>query len=150
HFSEMVVRADWTSLRHTLRTYTRLIVILTLPLTLGLVFFSEPLVRAIFERGAFTPHDTQLVARVQVCYALQVPLYTLGIMGVRLLSALGRNHTLMWISFLNLIVNIIGNYLLMRILGVAGIALSTSIVYAFSLSLVAISVAGQLRHRATR
>jgi putative peptidoglycan lipid II flippase len=64
----------------------------------------------------------------------------LGILGVRLLSSLGLNKIIMLISFLNLIVNIIGNFILMSYYGVAGIALSTSIVYIFSFVSVYISI----------
>jgi len=52
--------------------------------------------------------------------------------GVRLLSASSANRTLMWLSIGNFITNIVGNYLFMQFWGVAGIALSTSLVYAIA------------------
>jgi len=134
HFSRMVARGEWDSVRHTLITYGRLIVIITLPLMFILIYFSEPLVRVLFQRGAFTEADTQLVAWVQGLYLLQVPVYVLGMLIVRLISALKANRILMWGAGINLVFNIVCNYLLMNSLGVAGIALSTSLMYLVSTS----------------
>jgi len=132
HFSRMVATGDWENVRHTLFTYTRLLILITLPLTLGLVYFSEPLVRLLFQRGAFVEADTKLVAWVQAVYLLQVPVFVLGMLYVRLISALKANRALMWGAGINLLVNVICSYLLMKWLEVAGIALSISLMYLVS------------------
>lgn len=132
HFSRMVARQEWNGVRHTLITYARLIVIITLPLMFILIYFSEPLVRVLFQRGAFTEADTVLVGWVQGLYLLQVPVYVLGMLIVRLISALRANRILMWGAGINLVFNIVCNYLLMKWLGVGGIALSTSLMYLVS------------------
>jgi putative peptidoglycan lipid II flippase len=134
HFSRMVTRGDWSGVRHTLLTYARLIVLITLPLTVVLIYFSEPVVRLLFQRGAFTEADTQLVAWVQALHTLQIPVFVLGILIVRLISALQANRILMWGAGINLLFNIAATYLLMKWLGVAGIALSTSLMYLLSTS----------------
>jgi len=132
HFSRMVARSDWDNVRHTLLTYARLIVLITLPMTLVLIYFSEPLVRLLFQRGAFTDADTKLVAWVQVLYLLQVPIFVLGMLIVRLMSALKANGILMWGAGINLFFNVVSSYLLMKWLGIAGIALSMSLMYLVS------------------
>ena len=129
HFSRMVAVGDWTGVRHTLVTYARLIVFITLPLTVGLIYFSEPLVRLLFQRGAFTEADTQLVAWVQALYLLQIPVFVLGMLIVRLIAALKASRVLMWGAGISLAFNIVCSYLLMKWLGVAGIALSTSLMH---------------------
>jgi len=144
HFSKMVALEDWKNVRHTLVTYVRLILVISIPLTLIIIYFSEPIVRLVFERGAFTKTDTHLVGIVQALYCLQIPFYILGILGVRLLSALIKNQILMIIGGINLLVNIIGNYILMQYWGIAGIGLSTSIVYAISTFLIYITLSRAL------
>ena len=42
HFSRMVAVYDWAGIRHTLKTYTYLILLVTIPMTFILVYFSEP------------------------------------------------------------------------------------------------------------
>ncbi|MGK2857912.1 MAG: murein biosynthesis integral membrane protein MurJ, partial [Thermoanaerobaculia bacterium] len=146
-FSAMVARAQWGDLRRTLRVYSLLIVGVTIPLTVALAWLSEPIVRILFERGAFTPADTALVGDVQRCFVLQIPFYLLGTLGVRLLSAFEKNHVISSLAVVSVVLNAILNLVLSRYMGIAGIALSTSIVYAVSALLVLASLARLLRAR---
>ena len=82
-----------------------------------LIYLSYPLVELLFERGAFDSTDTYLVAHVQIYYLLQLPFYMLAIMGTRLMSALSLNQVLLKIAGINLIVNIVGNLILMQYMG---------------------------------
>jgi putative peptidoglycan lipid II flippase len=131
-FSHLVANEDWRNLRHTLKTYGRLIILLVTPLTGILFIFSQPIIETLFERGAFTHTSTILVSQVQAYYSLQLPFYLLGILAVRTISALAKNDILMKLAGLSLALNIIGNYTLIPHFGIAGIALSTTIVYATS------------------
>ena len=145
YFSQMVASRDWSGCRKTLTTYSRSIVLVTVPLTLALVAFSHPLVKILFQRGAFTAADTNVVSRVQAFLSLQIPFYVLANLGVRLVSALKRNSVLMVIAGVNMVANVIFNLILMRYAGVAGIALATSLVYLVSCALVYASIARSLR-----
>lgn len=132
HFSRMVALANWDGVRHTLITYARLILLIALPTIVMLTYFSESLVRFLFQRGAFTETDTRLVAWIQTLHLLQVPVFALGILSVKLISALNANRILMWGAGINLVFNIVCNYVLMKWMGVAGLALSTSLMYLVS------------------
>jgi putative peptidoglycan lipid II flippase len=133
YFSKLAAVGDWASLRRTLKTYSMLTLAATIPLTFFLYLFSGMIVRLVFQRGAFTQADTLLVAQVQAMYVLQIPFYALVILFVRLISSLRSNFVLMWETIINFTVNIVLDYVLMKIMGVAGIALSTTVVYIFSL-----------------
>ena len=65
HFSKMVAEQDWAKVRHTFRTYALLIVGATLPLVAIFTIFSEPIIRLLYQRGAFTAQDTVLVSQIQ-------------------------------------------------------------------------------------
>jgi putative peptidoglycan lipid II flippase len=132
YFSKMVARDDWAGVRQALKHYMSLIFVATIPLTGLIILFSEPIVRLLLQRGSFTAENTQLVAQIQACFALQIPFYIASVFAVRINSAMRNNQIMMWGSAGNLIVNISLNYLFMNWLGVAGIALSTSCVYLFS------------------
>ena len=75
YFSKMVAENDWKAVRHTLNTYTRLVFAVGIPLVLLLVFFSEPIVSILFERGAFSTQDTSLVSNIQICWWRQLTLF---------------------------------------------------------------------------
>ena len=145
YFSHMVAEQDWAGCRHTLKRYTALTFATTVPLTLALIAFSHPLIRLIFQRGAFTAVDTDLVSHVQICYFIQVPFYMCGMLFVRFLSSIRRNDVLMYGSAISLALDISLNLVLMRKMGIAGIALSTSLVY-----VVAFIILGALSVRLLR
>lgn len=144
-FSALVARSDWQALQHSLRTLIRWILVVSIPVTAVLIVLSVPMTRLLFERGAFGPEATLLVGRVQALYLLQIPFYLVGMLLVRLVSSFKANHLLVWGSALNLVVNIVLNYILMRRMGVGGIALSTSLVYVVSCCFLAVMLMRVMR-----
>jgi putative peptidoglycan lipid II flippase len=69
---------------------------------------------------------------VQQMFFLQIPFYSLGLLYVRMLSSLKGNRFVMWGALLGFFINVLMNLVLMRVMGVAGLALSTSVVYIFT------------------
>lgn len=128
HFSRLVAVGDWAKLRGDLRAYSVLILGALIPVAALLSFFSIPLVRLVFERGAFTASSTHLVAQVQACLSLQLPFYTLGLMYLRLTSALKNNQRILQVATASVILNFVLDVVFAKHLGVPGIALSTSCV----------------------
>ena len=132
HFSRLVAGRDWDGLGRDMKRYTFLILLALIPLSLLMVVFSLPIVRAGFQRGAFTAQDTHLVAQVQACFALQIPFYTVGMMYLRLLSALKMNSRTLAVSTAGIVLNVVLDIAFARLFGIAGIALSTTVVSAAS------------------
>lgn len=132
YFSQTIAQKDWRKINHTFNYYLKLIFITTIPLTIFFILASKLIVQILFERGSFNAEDTQLVSQIQIFYALQIPFYISAIFVVKLVNSLSINHILAWGSAINLIANIIGNYVFANWIGVAGLALSTSCVYLIS------------------
>lgn len=139
HFSSLAAESEATLRRAGVR-WMGAVFVLCLPVTALIVWFSEDIVRLVFERGAFTAADTRAVGQVQALYALQIPAYLAGIVGVRVLSAWRRNAALLWIGVFNLVSNVAGNVLLMPYLGVSGIALATSLMHCLATGLVLVAL----------
>ena len=132
HLSRMVASGQIAMMRRVLWQYVALVVIVSAVLTAALIALSTPLVHLLFQRGAFTPEDTAVVSTIQKYLLLQILPFSLGVIAVRLVNALGANQILMYGALINGVVNVVLNWLLMRWMGIAGIALSTSIVYLVS------------------
>lgn len=130
YFSQTAAKKDWSGLRHTLKVYMLLVLSVTIPLTIALMAGSRPLVRLVFQRGAFTAADTAVVAFTQMFFALLIPFATWGTLYVRVLFSLHRSDVLAYCSVLSVCLNIVFNIIFMRIWGVAGIALSSAVVCA--------------------
>ena len=81
---------DMDGLRNTLRQSLSMLAYLTVPATVGLMVLGVPVVRLLYERGRFTPADTQATAAALLLYSLGLVGYT----GVKVLApafyALGR------------------------------------------------------------
>jgi putative peptidoglycan lipid II flippase len=132
YFSKTIAQKNWQQVERTFKFYLKWIFVSTIPLTIAFILTSKLIVQLLFERGSFTAADTEIVYPIQICYALQIPFYIAAIFVVRLINSLGVNHFLAWGSSLNLLCNIVGNYVFMNWFGVKGIALSTSLVYLVS------------------
>ncbi|HEY6971462.1 MAG TPA: lipid II flippase MurJ [Candidatus Angelobacter sp.] len=149
YFSKMAAANDWQACRHTINRYSLLIVMTTLPFTVAFIAFSRPLVRMLFQRGAFTAADTELVSWVQICFAIQIPFYIWARLFIRFVSSLRQNHILMYASAITLVLDIVFNLIFMRWWGVAGIALSTSVVSIVVLAVMAVWSFRLLQQRAS-
>jgi putative peptidoglycan lipid II flippase len=147
YLSRLTVRRSFQQMRRAIRLFVGLILVIGMPATGLVVFFSDDLVRLLFERGEFSARDTLLVADVQRMYALQIPLFVAGVFLARVISSLGRNDLLLYISMGSVLLNAILDYILMGIWGVPGIALATSIVYLTSTLCAAVAVSLLLRQR---
>ena len=90
------------------------------------------MVALAFLRGAFAAADTPLVGQIQAIYLLQVPLYVVKTLFVKLISAFNANYVFMWGNAINLSISMLLTYVLMQRFGVIGIALATTLMYLIS------------------
>jgi putative peptidoglycan lipid II flippase len=129
HYAQIAVSGRWLELRRTFQTHLTLLIICSVPIAIVLALSAHTIVSCLYQRGEFNAQSTNLVAQVQAAYALQIPFHLAGLLGGRVLSVLGYNRAHLWVCSWSVIINIAGNYLFRRWLGLPGIALSTSIVY---------------------
>lgn len=127
YFSKMVAKGDWGDCRATLRSWTRMISWVSIPITLSLGAGAPWLVRFTLQHGAFHAGDTKVVARVLACSAMQIPFFVVSRVDYRLIVAMRRTDVIFYCGTLNLVLDVVLNLVLMRWFGVAGIALATSL-----------------------
>jgi putative peptidoglycan lipid II flippase len=118
---------DLTGVRRTVADGLSLTMMLNVPATLGLIVLSTPIVRLIFERGAFTTGDTAATAAALQFYAIGLVAYSV----VRIISpafyAMNDSRTPVAVGIVTMVVNVALNLALVRVLGYRGLALGTSI-----------------------
>lgn len=136
YFALLAARRDMAGLAHTVRLWVRLTWLASLPVVAVLAGLATPIVRLVYQRGSFSAADTAAVASVQAGLALQIPFYIAGILLVRLIAALEAAPALTWISLVNTLLNVVLNLILIRYLGLPGIALATSVMYAASFTML--------------
>ena len=149
HFSDLAAKSAWREMSTLLRRLSLATFALAIPAAACIFIFSDPLIRVVFQRGQFSGGDTAAVAPVQAFYALQIPFHLAGIVGARALNALRKNRAIIGIVVVNAIANLLGDYFFMQLLGVRGIALSTSFVHVVSCAGVYLCAGAEIR-RLTR
>jgi len=150
HFSVQAGRSQWRELRATLFQWGGVVVAVGAPLALAGILYSEPIVRLLFQRGAFSADDTVLVARVQAFLLLQIPFYLPGILCNRVLMALQESRLVTIVSLAYVATNVATSLLLLRSQGVLGIALGISLGYVVAVSLQVYFVISRLKSSTSR
>ncbi len=119
--------ADLDGLRTTLSQSLSMVAYLTVPATVGLMVLGEPVVRLLYERGRFTPADTQATAVALFLYSIGLVGYT----GVKVLApafyALGRPCVPLAASGVAVVTNLAVILLSHEALGYRAIALGTAL-----------------------
>lgn len=117
---------DLAGLRKTFASSLVMVFSLTIPATVGLILLSQPIIRLIFEHGAFTATDTLQTAQALTCYAYGLFAYSAVKIMVPVFYALNDTKYPVIASFLAVTANIIFISLTIDILTFRSIALSTS------------------------
>ena len=97
-FSHLIAAGRWQQFQRTFALYAGLVFTASIPCVVLLVVLSEPLVRLLFQRGAFTPETTEAVSRVQQWLLVQIPFHIVSLLGIRVLSAMGGNRMVLAIG----------------------------------------------------
>jgi putative peptidoglycan lipid II flippase len=132
---------DYSEFRDTLGGSLVMILLLTVPSSVGLAVLGESMIGIVFQHGRFRAIDTHQTALALTCYAVGLA----GYAALRLLApafyALGDARTPMLVSMASVLVNAATAFLTVRWFGLghAGLALSLSAVSIFnSLALLAL------------
>jgi putative peptidoglycan lipid II flippase len=105
----------------------RLVLFVTLPAMVGLMVFRIPIVQLLFERGAFDRTVTLATAEVVLFYAFGLGAYVSNRILVPAFYSLQDTATPVKIGMVAVMVNIASSLLLMRPMGLVGLALATSL-----------------------
>lgn len=119
-------KKDINAMRDTLVSSLTMVFCLTIPATAGLILLSEPIIRLIFEHGAFTALDTVATAQTLTLYAAGLMAYSANKILVPAFYALDNTKYPVIASFLAVLANIIIINLTITAFQHLAIALSTS------------------------
>jgi putative peptidoglycan lipid II flippase len=104
-----------------------LIAIVAIPCSLGAMVYSKQIVQIVFERGAFDPIATTFTAIAFFYYAIGLLFMSVNDLMIRAYYSMHDMKTPLIFGGLAVVVNITLNLILIRYMGIAGLALATSI-----------------------
>ena len=119
-FSAQYARGELDSLRGSLGNTLRAVFFLALPASIGLAMLSTPIVAALFERGAFTAHSTEMVAWALIWFALGLVGHSLLEVVSRAFYALHDTRTPVLVGVVAMTLNLVLSLVLWRAFAAAG------------------------------
>ena len=105
----------------------RVSLLITVPLTMGLMFLSTPVIKLLFERGAFTPQATVLTSGVLFYFAIGTFALALNYVLIRAFYALSDTKTPVKLAVTAVLANIVLSLVLVKFMAQNGLALASSI-----------------------
>ncbi|BCL60737.1 putative lipid II flippase MurJ [Desulfomarina profundi] len=124
--AKQAARKDIMEMKETMVSSLTMVLALTVPATFGLIILAEPIIRLIFEHGAFTEADTVATARTLAFYAVGLFAYSANKVLVPAFYALDKTKYPVVASFLAIGTNIVFITLTIDTYQHLAIAMSTS------------------------
>jgi putative peptidoglycan lipid II flippase len=123
--SRLAARGERAELRATMANGVRGICLLLFPSAALIAVLAEPITRLVYQRGAFGPEATDLVALALFWWAFSLPFQGVSLLFSRTFFSLQRPWVTTAIAGANLVVNALVALALYEALGVAGIVIGT-------------------------
>jgi putative peptidoglycan lipid II flippase len=125
--SHHAARGDPESLRATFSAALRMMLVLNLPATVGLMVLATPIVALLFQHGSFTAEATAGTAAALALYAPGLIGYSAIKLAVPTFYTLRDSRTPVTVGAVSVVFNIVLSLLLVRLLGFRGLALGTAL-----------------------
>ena len=125
--SRHAAHEDLKGMRESISRALRLMLMLNVPATIGLIALGHPIVQLIFERGSFSSIDTVSTTAALLFYAPGLVGYSAVRIAVPAFYALGNSLLPAYISMATVVLNIALNLVLVTLIGYQGLALGTSV-----------------------
>lgn len=128
HFSELITENLEKAFKQLFKTL-KIVLFGSTIIAVIAIFFSDIVIRILFERNEFSSDDTIIVSNIQKLILISLPFNLATLICVKFLTGFNKNVFMAWISFFNLFLNLILNFILIKTLKVYGLVLATTIVY---------------------
>ncbi|MBW4691812.1 MAG: murein biosynthesis integral membrane protein MurJ [Lyngbya sp. HA4199-MV5] len=132
-FAKLAAPENWSELKVRIRQGLLTTAVTMLPISALMIALAFPLSRVVYERYAFKIEDSYLTASVMVAYALGMFFYLARDVLVRVFYALEDGDTPFRISVVNIFLNALLDFFLVKPLGAIGLVLATVAVNAISM-----------------
>lgn len=139
-FSSFVGQKDFSSLKEYFHKGLNSLWFLSFPVFALMAIFSYDAIKFLFERGAFDSDDTFLVSQALFFLSVSIIPYVARDAVTRVFYAFGDSKTPFLIAVLSIAVKSVMNFIFVRIFGVGGITLSTTIVTFFNMIMLGILI----------
>jgi len=118
---------EFVNLRATLANGMRQILFVLLPATAAILALSTPIIRLVYQRGEFQPHETEIVSTALFWFAFSLPTNGVYLLQTRTFFSLQKPWQATALAVIDLVVSAIAAAALYKPFGVGGIVAGTGI-----------------------
>jgi putative peptidoglycan lipid II flippase len=123
---------DLAGMRRSISGALRLMLMLNVPATVGLIALAQPIVALLLQRGRFTAADTVATAAALMFYAPGLLAYSAVKIASPSFYSLRDSRTPVTVSVISVLANLAINLVLVRLMGFRGLALGTALAATFN------------------
>jgi putative peptidoglycan lipid II flippase len=109
------------------RNGMRLILLINIPAAAGLAVLSQPIIRVLFQHGAFRASDTQLMLPILAVSAVGLPFFSFVNLILRAFYAYKDMRTPVVAAVISFVLNVVLSLILMERLSTVGLALASNL-----------------------
>ncbi|MCG6910700.1 MAG: murein biosynthesis integral membrane protein MurJ [Deltaproteobacteria bacterium] len=142
--SKQVAASDFDGLRDTFGHALNFVFFITMPAMVGMVVLREPIVRLLFQRGAFDAATVRLTAVALLYYCAGLWAFSAVRIVVSVFYALQDTRTPVKMAVVAIVVNLVAGIALMHPLKHGGLALATSLASMVNLGLLIWALRGRI------
>jgi putative peptidoglycan lipid II flippase len=126
-FAGQFANRNRRAMRRSIATSLQLVIFCTVPSALGLIMLAGPIVRTLFERGAFTPEATALCTSLLPYAAAGLVALAANVILTRCTFACGQARLTVAASVVTVILNVLLSVALLPSLGARGLLLANTV-----------------------
>ena len=126
--TELVKEIKLDEIKRLLKKAIGILTLLCIPASLVGMFWSEQIIRLLFERGEFNTHSTAMVSSLFFYLCISIIPYVIKDSFARTCYCFGDSRSPFLVMLISIAIKVILNFLLVERLGLNGIAISTTIV----------------------
>jgi putative peptidoglycan lipid II flippase len=119
-------KQDFSAMGVSYRKGLLLTLVISIPAALGLIILGEPIIRLLFERGAFGESNTAQVEPILIIFALGMPFYSFAILVTKAFYSLKDMKTPARLAGMGFVLNLVLSLVLMRSYGTVGLAAASN------------------------
>jgi putative peptidoglycan lipid II flippase len=126
HFTKLIAEENFQVLSRQISHYFRVLLFLTVPIAVGTMIVAEPIVRILYQRGAFDETSVRITSQSLACYAIGFPALALGRVLTRTFVSLKDTWTPTKQSIIRIGIKVILSWVLVQHFAHVGLALAES------------------------
>lgn len=125
--SKISIKEDKKQFTETVVKSVNSVILLVIPISIGAIVLSKPIVKILFERGAFDTVATSMTSKALIFYSIGMVAFGLQDILGKVFYSIKDTKTPMINGAIAMVLNIVFNISIIKFMGIAGLALGTSI-----------------------